>query len=95
MLRRISDLQSTSPELEKDTYLLGVLVVGIDQAGHGSSILRLSHQDLTLSILPLTLGLSSVCTPSPSAIDLKGKAKLTGGTPRTALLANWVAYCHY
>jgi hypothetical protein len=95
MRRRISDRQSASPELEKDTYLLGVLVVGIDQAGHGSSIFCFSHQDLTLSILPFALGLGSICTPSPSAIDLKGIEKLTDGILHTALLASWVAYSHY
>jgi hypothetical protein len=81
--------------VDNETHLFGVLVVGIDQAGHGSSILRLSHQDLTLPILPLALGLGSVRAPSPSVITFKEVKTLTGGILHTALLASWVAYSHY
>jgi hypothetical protein len=83
----------TNPGL---TYLLWVLVVGVNQAGHGSSILGFSHQDLALPILLFAFGLGSVCSTFLQFwTRFSDTAKLTGGTLRTVLLANWVAWYHY
>lgn len=44
------------------THLFGILVIGISQTGHSSSILGFSHQDLALSITSLDRAVRRVCS---------------------------------